>query len=57
MKWTGAGLEKIHVDVDMSSIMGGLHQNFGAASSVMRVENHGTQEILAHDDGNRNFGA
>ena len=44
--------EKINVTLDMHSVMGGLHQNLGAASSRCMMR----KDILAHDE-NRNFGA
>ena len=40
---------KIHVTVNMFSIMGGLHQDFSAASSIMSCA-----EFLVHDE--RNLG-
>ena len=57
--WTPRQTEKkIHVTVDMSSITGGLCQNFGAASSVKQCAEilaHYEEEILMHN-WNRNFG-
>ena len=46
-----ARLEKIHVAVDMSSVAGGLCQNFGTVSSIVACA-----EILGHNE-ERNFGA
>ena len=43
-------LEKIHVTIDMSSVTGGLCQNFGAMSSITVGA-----KISAHDE-ERNFG-
>ena len=45
--------KKIHVTVDMSSITGGLCQNFGAASSVKQCAEilaHYEEEILMHNE-------
>ena len=44
------GWKKIHVTIDMSSVTGGLRQNFGAMSSITVGA-----KISAHDK-ERNFG-